>query len=153
MFFLWPWDRTIFCRGKVEYMWKILTVDDNDIHRNMMTALLIKAGFEVTSAINGQEAISKSITDSPDVVLLDVNLPDISGYQVCKQIKGDVRTASLPVVFFTGEMNGAAKNHADLAGAAAFLTYPVQLSHLKTVIDSVVAKARGADVRYLSGAR
>ena len=133
-------------------MLKILTVDDNHSQRNMMTALLLKAGFEVTGAATGNEAISRSITDAPDVILLDVNLPDISGYEVCKQIKGDVRTASLPIVFFTGEMNGAAKSHADMAGAAAFLTYPVELSHLKTVIESVVAKVRVRDdeLRHIS---
>ena len=125
-------------------MLKILTVDDNQSQRNMMTALLRQAGFEVTGAATGNEAIVRSITDAPDVILLDINLPDISGYEVCKQIKGDVRTASLPIVFFTGEMNGAAKNHADLAGAAAFLTYPVELSHLKMVIESVVAKGESS---------
>lgn len=123
-------------------MLKILTVDDNDTQRNMMSELLRRAGYEVTTAATGSEAITKSIRDTPDVLLLDINLPDISGYEVCKQISADVRTASIPIVFFTGEMGGAAKNHADLAGAAAFLTYPVELSHLKTVIESVVAKAR-----------
>lgn len=97
-------------------MFKILTVDDNDSQRKMMSALLLTVGFQVTAAATGSEAIARSITDSPDVILLDINLPDISGYEVCKRIKNDVRTDSIPIVFFTGEMNGAAKNHADLQG-------------------------------------
>lgn len=132
-------------------MLKILTVDDNDTQRQMMTELLGRAGFQVTTAATGNEAISRSVMDTPDVILLDVNLPDISGYEVCRQIMADVKTASIPIVFFTGEMNGAAKNHADMAGAAAFLTYPVEVSHLKTVIESVVAKARVRDeLRHIS---
>ena len=123
-------------------MLKILTVDDNHSQRKMMTTLLLRVGFEVTAAATGNEAISRSITDAPDAILLDINLPDTSGYEVCKRIKADVRTDSIPIVFYTGEMDGAAKNHADMVGAAAFLTYPVALSQLKTVIESVVAKAR-----------
>src|SRR4051794_2761118 len=121
-------------------MLKILTVDDNDTQRNMMTELLRRDGFTVSTASTGNEGISKSVSDTPDVILLDINLPDISGYEVCKQITADERTAFIPIVFFTGEMNRAAKSHADLAGGAAFLTYPLELSHLRTVVEAVVAK-------------
>jgi len=123
-------------------MLKILTVDDNQSQRKMMTTLLLRVGFEVTAAATGTEAISRSIADSPDAILLDINLPDTTGYEVCRRIKADVRTDAIPIVFYTGEMDGAAKNHADMVGAAAFLTYPVELNQLKMVIESVVAKAK-----------
>jgi CheY-like chemotaxis protein len=123
-------------------MLKILTVDDNQTQRKMMITLLQRAGFEVTAAASGNEAVSRSITDAPDAILLDISLPGTSGYEVCKRIKVDVRTGLIPIIFYTGEMDGAAKNHADMVGAAAFLTYPVELSQLKTVIESVVAKTR-----------
>ncbi len=128
-------------------MLKILTVDDNDSQRHMMTTLLLRVGFEVTAAATGNEAITRSITDAPDAILLDINLPDMSGYEVCKRIKADVRTDSIPIVFFTGEMDGAAKNHADMVGGAAFLTYPIKMSQLKTVIESLVANARVSRAR------
>ena len=123
-------------------MLKILTVDDNHSQRKMMSTLLRRVGFEVTTAATGAEAISRSITDAPDVILLDINLPDISGYEVCRRIKAEVKTNSIPIVFYTGEMDGAAKNHAEMVGAAAFLTAPVELNHLRTVIESVVEKAK-----------
>jgi CheY-like chemotaxis protein len=123
-------------------MLKILTVDDNDSQRRMVTTLLRGVGFEVTAAATGEDAVSRSVTDAPDAVLLDINLPDMSGYDVCTRIKADLRTATIPIVFYTGEMDGAAKNHADMVGAAAFLTYPVEMGHLKMVIESAVLEAR-----------
>jgi len=129
-------------------MLKILTVDDNESQGKMMTTLLLRVGFEMTTVTTGNEAISRSITDSPDAILLDINLPDITGYEVCRRLKADVRTDSIPIIFYTGQMDGAAKNHADMVGAAAFLTYPVELTQLKTVIESAVAKARVSKARH-----
>ena len=123
-------------------MLKILTVDDNHTQRNMMTTLLLTVGFEVITAETGNEGVSRAITDAPDAILLDINLSDTSGYEVCKRIKTDIRTDSIPIIFYTGEMDGAAKNRADMVGADAFLTYPVEIGQLKTVIESVIAKAR-----------
>ncbi len=127
---------------------KILTVDDNDIQRHVLTTLLRNVGFEVTTAASGNEAISRSITDAPDAILLDINLPDINGYEVCAAIKADGRTASIPVIFYSAQSDGAAKNNAEMVGGSAFLTYPVELSHLKTVIQSVVAKAKVFGTRH-----
>ena len=123
-------------------VWKVMTVDDNDTQRKMMATLLRRAGFEATAVSTGKEAISRSITDSPDVMLLDINLPDMNGYEVCSRIKADRKTASIPVIFYTGQMDAAAKNKAELVGGSSFLTYPVKLSHLKTVIESIVAQVK-----------
>ncbi|MCU1285055.1 MAG: two-component system response regulator [Acidobacteriales bacterium] len=122
---------------------KILNVDDNPTQRGMLVTLLERAGVEVSIAKSGSEAISKALTESPDAILLDINLPDINGFDVCSRIKADSRTAAVPVIFYTGERDGSAKNHAEQVGAAAFLTYPIEIGHLVMIINSVVAE-RGA---------
>jgi CheY-like chemotaxis protein len=126
---------------------KVLCVDDNDIHLYSISRLLQHAGYEVTGATSGNEAIGKAVDESPDVVLLDINLPDVNGYEVCARLKADSRTASLPVIFYTAQASSMAKTHAELVGAAAFFTYPVSLDQVKTAIQAAVtkaAKARGA---------
>src|SRR5258708_30747095 len=100
---------------------KLLCVDDNDIHRYSITRLLQGAGYEVCNAATGSEAIDTALAESPHVVLLDVNLPDVNGFEVCARIKGDSRTASIPVIFYTAQQSSMGANaHAEMVGAAAF---------------------------------
>ena len=123
---------------------KILTVDDNDIHRYSIAKLLQSAGYHVISVATGKEAIDTSVDENPDVVLLDINLPDVNGYEVCSRIKADSRTTSIPVIFYTAQASSMAKTHAEAVGAAAFFTYPVELDQVKTAILAAVAKAAKA---------
>jgi CheY-like chemotaxis protein len=120
---------------------KILCVDDNDLHRLSMSNLLAHAGYEVISATTGNEAIRKTVEESPDAVLLDITLPDVDGYEVCSGIKADPRTASVPVIFYTGQVGGVAKQRCELVGGDAFFTYPIAIEHMETAIHAAVIRA------------
>src|SRR5215510_6446016 len=77
---------------------RLLNVDDYDPGRYARTQMLRQAGFEVTEATNGADALRISAGEQPDVVLLDVNLPDVDGFEVCRRLKSDPATSQIPVL-------------------------------------------------------
>jgi DNA-binding response OmpR family regulator len=104
---------------------KILHVDDVESHRYSVTRLLQHAGFDVTGAETGAEALAEAINHPPDLVLLDINLPDMNGFDVCRQLKESPETAKVTVVHLTassGTPEAAAKSAT--VGADEFLTQP-----------------------------
>lgn len=121
----------------------ILTVDDNEAHCYALGRLLQHADFEVVRAHTGSEAIRAAQESKPDVVLLDIGLPDVSGYEVCSQLKSNPSTSNISVVFHTAtHRNMASRHRAEIVGATAFLTYPVEMTQLLMVVRSAAAQAR-----------
>ena len=121
---------------------KILAVDDNEMHCYALRKVLEHSGFEVFVAHNGSDAISLTQDQKPDVVLLDINLPDVNGYEVCARLKRDESTKSIPVVFHTAtESTGPAKSYAESVGGIAFLTYPIDAGHLVMVVKGAAARS------------
>jgi CheY-like chemotaxis protein len=101
-------------------MMKILLVDDSKFLRLSTGRALARAGYDVSTAVDGEQAIEKARDEIPDLILLDMLLPKITGPDVLKALKLDVRTAAIPVVVFTGlSERNAAKMQGD--GAFAFL--------------------------------
>jgi CheY-like chemotaxis protein len=80
---------------------KILVVDDTPANVKLLADLLAVKGFRVATAANGEEALAKLAADMPDLVLLDVMMPGLSGYDVCRRIRAEPETALLPVVLVT----------------------------------------------------
>lgn len=123
---------------------KVLAVDDNEMHCYALRKVLEHSGFEVFVAHTGSDALEKARHHKPDVVLLDINLPDVNGYEVCARLKSDDFTKGIPVVFHTAtEATGPAKNYAESVGGSAFLTYPIDATQLATVIHGAAARASG----------
>src|SRR4051794_19437562 len=83
---------------------RILHADDNDANRYAVSRTLRKAGFEVSEVATGSAALDALARSVPDLVILDVRLPDISGFEVCRRIKADPRTGSLPVLHLTASL-------------------------------------------------
>ena len=111
----------------------LLVVDDDEAKRYLMATWLRRAGHTVIEAATGREALEKA--GDAELVLLDVNLPDISGYDVCRQIKGDPRTAAIPVI----QVSATAIEVSDRAlgltqGADAYLTEPTEPEELLAVV-------------------
>ena len=77
---------------------KILNVDDNITNRYIITRILSKSGYEIIEAASGKEALEKAEIELPYLIILDVNLPDITGYEVCKQLKSNSITSFIPVL-------------------------------------------------------
>ena len=121
---------------------RVLAVDDNEAHCYALRKLLENSGFEVFTAHTGADALAIARNELPNVVLLDIHLPDLDGYKICTQLKEDEITKRIPVVFHTAtEPPGVAKNYATSLGAAAFLTYPIDGAQLVSVVQGAAARA------------
>jgi CheY-like chemotaxis protein len=81
---------------------KILIVDDNEFIVEIMTYILNSKGYDVVSQCDGEDVINRIKTDNPDLIILDMMLPDADGREICKEIKGNIDTKNLPVIICTG---------------------------------------------------
>jgi PAS domain S-box-containing protein len=123
----------------------ILNVDDSEAGRYTTTRMLTQAGFEVLEAGTGQEAVRLAGANTPDLIVLDVNLPDISGLEVCARLRADPRTASIPVLHLTATYANSEHWAAALdRGADAYLTEPVEPVVLVATVRALL-RARGAE--------
>jgi CheY-like chemotaxis protein len=102
----------------------VLVVDDFEDNRAMYTQFLVFEGFRVEEAANGQEALEKARACAPDVIVMDLSLPVMDGWEATRQLKHDPRTRRIPVVALTGHALGAQSQRAREAGCDAFLTKP-----------------------------
>src|SRR5436309_15541901 len=103
-----------------------LVVDDFDDGRTLLTYVLTTAGYHVIEAANGTETLAR-MDDAPDLVILDVHLPDIDGFEVCRHIKAHAATTPIPVLHLSGVyITSEDRRHALEEGADAYLTKPVE---------------------------
>ena len=130
---------------------KILVVDDTPANVKLLVDVLSAKGFAVTSAVNGEEALVKVEQDQPDLILLDIMMPGLSGYEVCKRLRANPKTALLPIVLCTSLDPQQERVNGIEAGADDFLTKPINrpelfarvksLLRIKTLQDEVKAQA------------
>jgi CheY-like chemotaxis protein len=100
----------------------ILVVDDDEMNRELLGAVLARSGYRMVEASSGKKALAAVAQQPPHLVLLDVRLGDMSGYDVCAQIKGDPATNAIPVIIFTGYESDAERQSALQAGADDFIS-------------------------------
>jgi PAS domain S-box-containing protein len=118
---------------------RILNVDDNEIGRYAKSRVLKQAGFEVIEAANGAEALRAMKEDRPQLVLLDIQLPDISGFEIARRIKSDPLTARVPVLHITATGNAEdSEIGSQQSGADIFLAQPVEPQELITVVRTLL---------------
>lgn len=120
---------------------KILVVDDEARIRRLMEAMLIPAGYNVILAENGNEAVTKALLSSPDVILLDVMMPVQDGFEVASSLRENERTKDIPVVMITALGDVKDRVKALESGADDFLTKPVDETELLTRVKTLVEKA------------
>jgi CheY-like chemotaxis protein len=128
---------------------KILVVDDEADVRNLTKMMLEGAGYEVTRASNGDEALAKVATETPDLVLLDVVMPGKSGFEVCKTLKANERTRRIPVIIFTVLGREVDFRLSMESGADEFLSKPLKpedMSNLVKEIRTQLNKAKGRTI-------
>jgi two-component system, cell cycle response regulator DivK len=103
---------------------RVLLVDDYPDAREMYTEYLEYTGFEVVQASNGMEALKQAIDRTPDIILMDLSLPVMDGWEATRRLKADERTAHIPVVALTGHALAGISEGAKKAGCDAFVTKP-----------------------------
>jgi PleD family two-component response regulator len=120
---------------------KILVVDDDEDSRTLLAHLLKREGYEVATAVDGQDAVEKLPDDSIDVLLLDVMMPRMDGFAVCKALKKDPKTASLPVILLTARDDMETRANGMKLGVSDFLAKPVNKQELfqrvRTQIEAI----------------
>jgi adenylate cyclase len=117
---------------------KILVVDDTPLNVKLLADLLTVKGYSVTTAANGEEGLAKVSAENPDLVLLDVMMPGLSGYDVCRRIREDPRTALLPVVLVTSLDPQQERVKGIEAGADDFLNKPINQAELFARVKSLL---------------
>ena len=119
-------------------MTKILIVEDNDMNLDMLSRRLIRKGFEIITARDGQAGIDQAGTERPDLILMDMSLPVLDGWQATRAIKGDAATAAIPVIALTAHAMETDRQNAMDAGCDAFHTKPIDLAALLDQINQLI---------------
>ena len=114
---------------------KVLIVDDAPVDRQQLQAIVAKAGCQALLAESGRQAIERAKQDKPDLILMDVNMPDMDGFAATRQLKADAATKDIPIVFVTGKNQKADMAWGQMLGAKAYVAKPYSqeqiLEHLK----------------------
>jgi len=119
-------------------MAKILLVEDNEMNRDMLSRRLVKRGHTVTIAVDGAAGVALAKADAPELILMDMSLPVLDGWEATRQIKADPATASIPIIALTAHAMAADRDKALAAGCNDYDTKPVDLTRLLQKIEDLL---------------
>jgi twitching motility two-component system response regulator PilH len=105
-------------------MKKVLVVDDSPVDSKNLQRILLDAGCAVTMAVSGIDAIAKVHSDKPDLIMMDVNMPDLDGFGTARKLKQDADSKSIPIVFVTSKDQKVDRVFAQMLGAKGYVTKP-----------------------------
>lgn len=117
---------------------KILLVEDNEMNRDMLSRRLQRRGFEVVIAVDGAEGVALANSEIPDLILMDMSLPVMDGWEATKTIKGNSTTKAIPVIALTAHAMSGDREKALDAGCDDYDTKPIDLPRLLTKIDTFI---------------
>ena len=121
---------------------RILLVEDNEMNRDMLSRRLARKGHDVVIAIDGQEGSDKARAERPDVILMDVNLPKISGWDLTRELKSDPQTTRIPIIALTAHALNSDREMARAVGCDDFETKPIDFARLLAKIDAAVRTSK-----------
>ena len=119
-------------------MSKALIVEDSAVERTAIALVLNRAGFEVLTVNSGEEARDKITACQPDIIILDVILPGLSGFEICRSLKADPEISQIPIVFCSSKATELDKFWGLRQGAAAYLTKPIVSNDLLQTVKQLV---------------
>ncbi len=124
-------------------MAKVLLVEDNEMNRDMLSRRLIRRGFEVVFAVNGKEGVDLARSEKPDIILMDMSLPVMDGWEATRCVKADNATRSVPVIGLTAHAMSGDREKAIEAGCDDYDTKPVEIDRLVGKIERLLGAAKG----------
>ena len=119
---------------------KILVVDDDEMNRDMLSRRLEKRGYTLALAVDGGQGVALARSELPDLILMDMSLPVLDGWDATRQIKADPATKVIPVIALTAHAMESDRQKALEAGCDDFDTKPVELARLLTKIEDLLKK-------------
>ena len=120
-------------------MAKILLVEDNEMNRDMLSRRLVRNGFEVSIAIDGQQGVDMATSQLPDLILMDMSLPVIDGWEATRRIKANEATRKIPVIALTAHAMAGDREQAMEVGCDDYDTKPVEITRLLGKIAALLA--------------
>ena len=123
-------------------MTKILLVEDNEMNRDMLSRRLARRGFEVLIAENGQSGVDLTVSERPDLVLMDMSLPVMDGWEATRRLKADPNTSAIPIIALTAHAMASDREQALEAGCDDYDSKPVDLPRLVRKIEQLLAVSR-----------
>lgn len=122
---------------------RILVIDDQADEREIQGAMLGHLGYQVETAGDGASGVRMATESPPDMVLLDIAMPRMDGFAVCRQLRGDPRTASVPILFFTASVVGGLEEQAHEAGASGIMVKPLEPREVARRVAELIGPAVG----------
>ncbi len=125
-------------------MARILLVEDNEMNRDMLSRRLEKRGHSVVIAVDGGAGVGKATSEKPDIILMDMSLPVLDGWEATRRIKADPATQKIPVIALTAHAMTSDRDKALAAGCDDFDTKPIDLPRLLGKMDELLKKTGAA---------
>jgi len=122
---------------------KVLLVEDNEMNRDMLSRRLIRRGFEVVFAMDGQQGVDLARSECPDIILMDMSLPVIDGWEATRRVKADAATKGVPIIGLTAHAMSGDREKAIEAGCDDYDTKPVELDRLIGKMEKLLGAAKG----------
>src|SRR4030042_7163389 len=109
---------------------KILLVEDNEMNRDMLSRRLLKAGFEMAMAVDGEQAVDLARSEAPDLILMDISLPGLDGWEATRLLKARPETRSIPIIALTAHAMAGDREKSLAAGCNDYDTKPIDFRRL-----------------------
>jgi two-component system cell cycle response regulator DivK len=126
-------------------MTRILLVEDNEMNRDMLSRRLERKGYEVELAVDGRQGVDKAKTLEYDLVLMDMSLPEIDGWEATRELRADPATKELPIIALTAHAMSGDRERALDAGCDDYDTKPIELSRLLGKMEALLGRSSGAE--------
>jgi CheY-like chemotaxis protein len=119
---------------------KILLVEDNELNRDMLSRRLLRKGYEVVLAVDGEEGVRKAESERPALILMDISLPVLDGYQATRRLKAGSSTAAIPVIALTAHAMAGDREQSLAVGCCDYDTKPIEFERLLGKIRAVLGE-------------